>query len=127
MREFALDRIRQLRGTGENFTIAPHFCREEYFRGSINALRGTPTKILVRFDSVLAPYARRRQWKFPHEFEESADGSLLLRGTVSGEKGIRNELLSWGAGVEVLEPATLRQAICAAGQAIANQHRPKNS
>jgi predicted DNA-binding transcriptional regulator YafY len=125
VREFALDRIRQLRSIGENFKVAPAFCREEYFRGSINALRGVQTKIRVRFDAALAPYARRRQWQFPHEFEELPDGSLQLHATVSGEKGIRNELLSWGAGFEVIEPASLREALRVEGQAIAEKHRPK--
>ncbi len=122
VREFALDRIRAPRTTGETFALPAGFCLEEYMSGSVATLRGAMTSIIVRFESALAPYARRRQWEFRHDFEELNDGSVLLRGVVSGTEGIRAELLSWGAGIEVLEPQSLRETMRLTGAAIAANH-----
>ena len=111
VREFALDRIRAPRTTGETFAKPPGFDFETYLHNSVGVLRGAPTSIVVHFDASIAAYARSRRWTFPHQLEEQPDGSVLLRGTVSGEDEIRVELLSWGSPVEVLEPATLRAAM----------------
>lgn len=122
VREFALDRIRAAHTTSQTFTRSEDFCLEKYMSGSVATLRGAATTIIVRFEPALAPYARRRQWEFPHEFEELDDGGVLLRGVVSGTEGIRAELLSWGAGFEVLEPQSLRETIRRTGEAIAAKH-----
>jgi predicted DNA-binding transcriptional regulator YafY len=122
VRDFALDRIRAPRLIGQTFTVKEGFSLETYMSGSVGVLRGEPTRIVVRFDAAMAPYARRRHWEFPHEMEDLPDGGLLLRGTVSGTEGIRTELLSWGAGVEVLEPASLRERMRQIGQSIASKH-----
>jgi predicted DNA-binding transcriptional regulator YafY len=122
VREFALDRIRTLTLTDDSFKVPPSFDADEYLRGSLHALRGEPTAIAVRFDAALAPYARRRQWQFPHTIEECDDGAVLLRGTVSGLEGIKTELLSWGSGFQVLEPPALRETMRRIGEAIAATH-----
>jgi len=123
VRDFALDRIRNVQPTGAKFTMLADFDLDEYLEGSVGTWRGELTHIVVRFEPEMAPYARQRQWEFPCQLEDGPEGSLFLRGTVSGTEGIRTELLSWGAGVEVLEPLALRERMRQEGEAIAARHR----
>ncbi|MDQ3812689.1 MAG: WYL domain-containing protein, partial [Armatimonadota bacterium] len=109
VRLFALDGVQTVEVMEERFRKPRDFSLASFLEGAVLMLRGEPTEILVRFDSSIARWARRYHWGFTHSFTAQADGSLLLRGTVSGLQGIRNELLRWGAKAEVLEPSELRQ------------------
>jgi predicted DNA-binding transcriptional regulator YafY len=115
---FALDGMRDLRSTGQTFQPQPGFSLGRFLENSLGTLRGEPHEIVVRFDASIARWARRRRWPFRHSLEADGD-HLILRGTVSGLKEIKSELLSWGASVQVLEPAELRQQMRAQAQALA--------
>jgi len=115
---FALDGVRGLRCTGQKFDKPPGFSLSRWMENSLGTLRGEPCDIVVRFDASLARWAKRRRWPFRHTLEADGD-ALILRGTVSGLEEIRSQLLSWGAAVQVLEPAELRQQMRAQAQAMA--------
>jgi len=122
VRQFSLDAIRSLQETGKTFTMPQDFNLEQYMRDSVGVLRGEPIEIVVRFDPVRARYARRRCWEFTHTLIDEVDGSLILRGTVSGLEEIRNEVLRWGEGITVVEPNELRHAVCEAAKRIAEKY-----
>src|SRR5579871_69414 len=122
VRLFALDGIRSLRLTDQTFCMPKDFSLAEFMRGSVGVLRGDLTEIAVRFEPSVARWARRRKWEFPHTLTEEPDGTLMLRGTVSGLLEIQRELMQWGAGATVLEPSSLRAALLAKAQAIAAKY-----
>lgn len=125
IRLFSLDMIRGVEPTDRHFEVCPDFDLEIYLHGSISAMRGDLTTIRVLFDARIASWARRHRWSFPHTVSDAANGSLMLHGEVSGLEEIRNELLRWGASVEVLEPLELRQAMHREALAIAAKNAPR--
>jgi predicted DNA-binding transcriptional regulator YafY len=122
VRQFSLDAVRSLYGTGTTFTIPSDFNMDDYMRDSVGVLRGEPVNIVLRFDRARARYAERRRWDFTHTMVREADGSLTLRGTVSGLEEIRNEVLRWGEGITVLEPEELCRAVLDVAKKIAQKY-----
>jgi len=124
VRLFALDNIRVLHLTSDTFRIVPDFSLARYIEGMVGGMRGDLTPIELRFKPEIARWARKIRWEFSYTQQETADG-LLVRGQVSGLEAIRNEVLRWGAGVEVLSPPELRRAVCAEAQQIAQMYAEK--
>lgn len=108
---FALDSILDVQPTGETFVVPKTFSLADHLRGASGPMLGDPVQVTIHFDAETARYARRRSWEFPHTFDEQADGSIILRGTVRGLSDIRKEVLSWGRHACVLEPETLRREL----------------
>jgi predicted DNA-binding transcriptional regulator YafY len=106
VRTFALDRIYEVRFTGERFTVRAWDDSDE---GIVGGLRGGALiPVEVRFDRQVAPYARERRWSFKTTFTEDADGATIMRGMVRGTEGILRELLGWMRHAEVLGGPELR-------------------
>lgn len=72
-----------------------------------------PLNVVIRFSPAVAKRAAETRWHPSQVLEESADGSLIWRGLVSGMREIRIWILGWGADAEVLEPASLRDDVAA--------------
>jgi predicted DNA-binding transcriptional regulator YafY len=123
MRLFALDNIRAVHSTDKCFQRQADFSLSEFLHGSLGMLRGEPIHIVVRFEPSIARWARRYRWSFHPTLEEQADGSIVMRGEVSGLDGIRTELLRWGSPVTVLEPPALRQALLKEAEALVKKYQ----
>lgn len=67
--------------------------------------------VVLRFAPAVCARVQEATWHPTQQVEELPDGSLEWRGTVSGPHEIRLWILSWGADVEVLEPASLRDDV----------------
>jgi predicted DNA-binding transcriptional regulator YafY len=61
-------------------------------------------------------------WHRSQRLTELPDGGLELTVTVAGIVEIRPWILSWGDGVEVLEPESLRVSVAEAVRAAAAQY-----
>ena len=72
-----------------------------------------PVEVELRFAPGVASRVLEATWHPSQRVEREPDGSLLWRATVAGTIEIRLWILSWGADVEVLEPASLRQDVTA--------------
>ena len=70
-------------------------------------------EVVLRFAPGVASRVGEATWHPSQHVEREADGSLLWRATVAGTIEIRLWILSWGADVEVLEPASLREDVAA--------------
>ncbi|HZO89350.1 MAG TPA: WYL domain-containing protein [Chthonomonadaceae bacterium] len=109
VRTFALDRISDVRLTGQVFTPHPW---DESDEGVVSGLRGGALiPVEVRFDARVAAYARERRWGFTPTFENQEDGSVILRGVARGTDGILQELLAWKRFAQVLGGPELRAAM----------------
>ena len=72
-----------------------------------------PVEVVLRFAPGVASRVGEATWHPSQRVERAADGSLVWRATVAGTIEIRLWILSWGADVEVLEPAALREDVAA--------------
>jgi predicted DNA-binding transcriptional regulator YafY len=109
-RTFAVDRVERLSVTEDTFKKT----REQpadLFGASLGVFSGEPEKIELDFESRLAPYVRGRVWHDSQAIEERPDGRLRMRLHVSNDWALKTWVLGFGAGVRVISPASLRDAI----------------
>jgi proteasome accessory factor B len=84
-----------------------------------------PIDVVLRFSPAVASRVREARWHPSERVEATDDRSLTWRATVAGPIEIRLWILSWGADVEVLEPATLRADVAATHVRAARQYEPR--
>jgi len=111
VRVFAVERIRALRVLDTTFVRPPDFDAEAYLRDAWGVVRGDLIAVRAVFSAAAAPHVRGRLWHPSQELRELPGGRLELRLRVADALEVRRWLLGFGADVEVLEPATLREAI----------------
>lgn len=113
-RNFRLNRIDGLTVGEETFApraVAPHRSAEDV------------QHVLVRFDADVARWVRERQHFTFVEEQVEPDDTVLMRYAVASLGQIKGWLLSWGAQMEVLEPAELREEIAQTAAALWERHR----
>ncbi|MEP7378316.1 MAG: WYL domain-containing protein [Chloroflexota bacterium] len=72
-----------------------------------------PVQVVIRFSATVAKRAAETRWHPSQQLEPQADGTLLWRGQIAGQREIRIWILGWGADAEVLEPTGLRDEVAA--------------
>ena len=70
-----------------------------------------PVQVRIRFDKRWADWVAERTWHATQKLERRAGGALELTMEVGGAADVRTWVLSFGAGAEVLEPASLREDV----------------
>ncbi len=114
MRTYKVERIRSATLTQDRYEIPETFDPDQWLADAwgIWSPDGTPPiRIRLRFDAAIAHRVREAVWHRSQELTELPDGSLEMAVTVNGIVEIRPWILSWGDGVEVLEPPDLRQSV----------------
>ena len=117
MRTYKVERIRSATLTQDRYEIPESFDPDRWLANSwgIWSSDSTPSeRVRLRFDSSVAHRVREAIWHRSQELVELEDGGVELTVTVAGIVEIRPWILSWGDGVEVLEPPALRDAVAVA-------------
>ena len=65
--------------------------------------------VSIWFSPQKAQFIRERQWHASQRIEEKPDGSLVLHMKTAGLVEVRNWVLQFGSGAEVLAPESLKQ------------------
>jgi predicted DNA-binding transcriptional regulator YafY len=111
IRTFAVDRIREVRTTEEEFRIPASFDFDAYTATSFGVVAEPAVAVRIRFDRSWAMHVEEHSWHPSQELERNRDGSVDLLMEVGGTTELRNWVLSFGAGAEVLEPESLRTEV----------------
>jgi predicted DNA-binding transcriptional regulator YafY len=119
VRIFAVERIRAAEALRETFSIPPGFDAEAYLRSAWGIVRGELIDVRAVFTRAVAPHVRGRLWHASQELRELPGGRLEMRLTVADTLEVRRWLLGFGAGVDVLAPPALREAIRREAEAVA--------
>ena len=126
MRTYKVERIRTATLTAERYEIPDDFDPDAWLANSWGIwspdASHPPTRIRLRFSAAIAHRLREAVWHRSQELTELPDGGLELAFTVNGIVEIQPWILSWGDGVEVLEPGELRDAVAAAVRAAAARY-----
>jgi predicted DNA-binding transcriptional regulator YafY len=108
IRQFRIDRIRELRILDQTFERDPNFNIEKELKGSFQyEVGGKPAEIVIDFDSQTAPYIIERQWHSSQKIGHHSDGSITLQFTASGLGDIKRWVLGYGRGAIVRSPPEL--------------------
>jgi predicted DNA-binding transcriptional regulator YafY len=108
-RTFAVERIERLSVSEDTFRRTREL--PDMFSQSMGVFSGEAEDIELEFDARTALYVRGRTWHESQTVEERPDGKLRMRLRVSNDWALRSWLLGFGAGVRVIAPTTLVEAI----------------
>ena len=114
MRTYKVERIRSATLTQDRYEIPDDFDPDRWLAdawGIWSPDGSPPIRIRLRFDQAIAHRVREAVWHRSQELTDGPDGGVEMAVTVNGIVEIRPWILSWGDGVEVLEPPELRDAV----------------
>jgi predicted DNA-binding transcriptional regulator YafY len=119
---FAVDRILSLTVTNLPCQIPLGFNVEDYVRNALSVMRGGKLiEVELRFDRKTSAWAKDRIWHPSQKATIDKDGCLTLRLQVADNSELVSWILSFGAGVRVMRPESLRQHLKSIAVKIANQ------
>jgi len=124
LRTFKLDRLERAQMLDKHYEIPPDFDANAYLANSWGIMRGAGlTEVVLQFSPDVAALLRERTWHPSQTIDELADGGLLLTVRVSDPREMRPWIRSWGADVEVLEPAELRTEMVEQARRLLDQYQ----
>lgn len=124
-RIFAVERMRSVVLTDARFEVPASFDPRRYLDETWGILRGALVTVKVAFARPLAPYIRERHWHPSQTFRDLEDGRLELTLRVADTLEVRRWILGYGVQAEVLAPSSLREALRAEAQALADRLAPQ--
>lgn len=125
-RKFALSRISDLAIQKSTFALRPRSEWQEQLEGSFGLIQGPIRQnVTLRFTPFRAGWIREQIWHPDQNMIEHADGSLDLRFPVADLREVKLRVLQFGAEVEVIEPAELREAVRAEAARMIELYRGK--
>ena len=123
LRTFKIERIRDVALTPRTFELPAGDGAESALRRAWDIIADQPpAAIVLRFAPTVAARVEEATWHASQRVQREDDGSLTWRATVAGTIEIRLWVLSWGADVEVLEPASLREDVALTHRRAAAQY-----
>ena len=117
MRTYKVERIRSATLTQDRYEIPEGFDPDRWLANSWGIWSSDstpPERVRLRFETSVAHRVREAVWHRSQELTELDGGRVELAVTVAGIIEIQSWILSWGDGVEVLEPPSLREAVAVA-------------
>jgi len=109
-RTFAADRIERLSVQDETFRKTREL-PADVFGASMGVFWGPPERIELEFDATVATHVRGRVWHDSQHLDDLPGGGLRMTLDVSNDWALRSWILSYGAGVRVLQPRMLGESI----------------
>jgi predicted DNA-binding transcriptional regulator YafY len=111
IRTLAVERIQDIKKTGESFEYPEGFDPEALLESAFDIVYGDPVKVRIWFSREQARYVRERKWSRNQEIVDQEDGSIILSMETSGWWDIKRWVLSHGSEAKVLEPEELRKEV----------------
>jgi len=113
VRTFAVDRIGSARLLDAHFVVPADFDFEARTASAFGVVADPAEPVRIRFDPRWARYVQEHEWHPSQRFETTPDGGVELAMDVGIGDELRGWVLSFGAGAEVLSPASLRDEVAA--------------
>ncbi len=111
-RVFYLSRIEAVADTGRVFARRPRAEWAHRISGAYGVFQGAePIPVTLRFTPYCARWVREQRWHPAQVLAERPDGGVDLSFPVADLREVQMKVLSFGAGVEVLEPEALRRQV----------------
>jgi predicted DNA-binding transcriptional regulator YafY len=108
VRDFRVDRIRELKVLAERFEVNPSFDRQAHFAIAFQyEVGGEPKPVEIWFERGTAPYIEERTWHQSQTLEKHPDGAVTLRMKVPGLNEVKRWVLYYGRAARVLGPPEL--------------------
>ncbi len=109
-RTFAVSRVERLSVQEETFRKTREL-PTDVFGASLGVFSAEPVHIQIEFAARVAPYVEGRTWHESQQVTTLPDGRVAMTLDVSNDWALRSWLLSFGADVRVIAPATLADSL----------------
>lgn len=121
LRTFKIERIKAITMLDKTYEIPDHFSPQQILEDAwgIWYTEQEPTEIVLRFHPRVAHRVRETKWHRSEMVEERSDGSLIWRAEVAEAREMIPWIRGWGADVEVMAPAELRDELAAEARRLA--------
>ncbi|MCB0064118.1 MAG: transcriptional regulator [Caldilineaceae bacterium] len=118
---FKLERIERIEETQEPYTIPDHYSPQEQLKDAwgIWYTDAEPVTVRLKFHPRVARRVRESRWHRSESVTEQADGSLLWEAQIAEPQEMLPWIRGWGADVEVIGPADLRETLMGEARAMA--------
>ena len=124
IRTFAIDRIVEIEATDKSFEVAPSFDFDTFVSSAFGVISETPVAVRIRFDSDWKNHVMEHTWHPSQKIAELPDGGLELTMEVGGTTEVRNWVMSFGAGAEVIAPSELRADVITELERVTARYSP---
>lgn len=111
VRLFAVERIRSLTVTDHPYQMPLHFDLEAYVEDALVVMRGKRIEVELLFDKATAAWVKDRTWHPSQSTKLQKDGRLRMTLTVADSRELVGWVLSFGSGVRVIRPESLKEAV----------------
>jgi predicted DNA-binding transcriptional regulator YafY len=110
-RMFAVERIKSVTPTDLPYQIPLHFDFEASVEDSLTVMRGPRIEVELIFEKGTAAWAKDRVWHSSQQRTRLPGGKMRMTFTVADSRELVGWVLSFGSGVRVVRPESLRTAV----------------
>lgn len=111
LRTFKLERVVRAEILDSVYAIPAEFDAYAQLAHAWGVIDDTAVEVRLRFSPAVAQRVKESVWHHSQRIHDLPDGGCGLSLTVGGTREIRSWVLGWGADVEVLAPAALREEV----------------
>ena len=110
-RMFAVERIKSVTPTDFPYQIPLHFDFDAFIEDSLTVMRGPRITVELEFDKPTAAWVKDRIWHSSQEIRRLPRGQMRMTLSVADSRELVGWVLSFGSGVKVVQPDSLRIAV----------------
>lgn len=110
-RMFAVERIKSVTPTELPYQIPLHFDFENFVEDSLTVMRGPRIEVELIFEKGTAAWAKDRLWHPSQQLTRVPGGKLRMTITIADSRELVGWILSFGSGVRVVRPDSLRAVV----------------
>jgi len=122
VRMFAVERIQSVTLTDHPYQMPLGFDLEAYVQDALTVMRGPRIQVELLFNKETAAWARDRIWHPSQRLTQLKDGKLRMTLTIADSRELVGWVLSFGSGVQVMRPESLRTAVEEEARRIVNMN-----
>lgn len=110
-RMFAVERIKSVTPTDFPYQIPLQFDFDAFVEDSLTVMRGPRMTVALEFDKPTAAWAKDRVWHPSQQLKRLSKGRMQMTLSVADSREVVGWVLSFGSGVKVVQPDSLRRAV----------------
>lgn len=110
-RMFAVERIKSVTLTDLPYQIPLHFDFEAFVEDSLTVMRGPRIEVELIVEKATAAWAKDRMWHPSQQLTRLPGGQMRMTFTIADSRELVGWVLSFGSGVTVVRPESLRRAV----------------
>lgn len=108
---FAVERIKSVTPTDFPYQIPLHFDFDAFVEDSLTVMRGPRMMVELEFDKPTTAWVKDRVWHPSQQFKRLSQGRMQMTLSVADSREVVGWVLSFGSGVKVVQPGSLRMAV----------------